>query len=85
VLLLTRDSAYSVRTFVTVAPLTRSVRAIASHVPVGPDDGIRRESAINLDDLQTIPVAQLDRRVTRLSAEKMAEVESAIKFALALP
>ena len=40
---------------------------------------------INVDDLQTIPMVQLQRRITELTPLKMAEVDGAIKFALALP
>jgi mRNA-degrading endonuclease toxin of MazEF toxin-antitoxin module len=39
---------------------------------------------VNLDDIQTMPMAWLDRRITTLSPEKMAEVAGAIRFALDL-
>lgn len=81
---MTRNSAYSLRTHVTVAPVTRSARRIDSHVPVGPDDGLPQLSAVNLDDIQTVPLSRLEQRITELSPEKMAEVDRAIKFALAL-
>jgi mRNA-degrading endonuclease toxin of MazEF toxin-antitoxin module len=67
-----------------VAPVTRSIRIISSHVQVGPTDGLRRESAINLDDIQTVPASRIERRITTLSLERMAQVDRAIKFALAL-
>jgi mRNA-degrading endonuclease toxin of MazEF toxin-antitoxin module len=54
-------------------------------VPVGPDDGLSTESVINLDDILTIPMAALDRRITLLNAEKMREVGAAIKYALDSP
>ena len=85
VLLVTRDTAYGHRTHVTIAPLTRSARKIPSHVSVGPSDGVPTDSVINVDDLQTIPMVQLQRRITELTPLKMAEVDGAIKFALALP
>ena len=84
VVLLTRDEALSFRTHVTVAPLTRSGRDIGSFVRVGPAEGVREESAINADDIETISISDLDRRITTLSPERMAEVDFAIKFALAL-
>ena len=79
-----RDRAYAIRSHITIAPLTRTIRQIPSHVLAGPADGLPTVSAINLDDLQTIPIADLERRITTLSFEKMAEVDRAIKFALAL-
>jgi mRNA-degrading endonuclease toxin of MazEF toxin-antitoxin module len=84
VVLLTRNSAYANRTHATVAPVTRSGRPIRSHVPIGPEDGVPQPSGVNLDDIQTMPIAQLVRRITVLSDERMAEVDRAIKFALGL-
>ena len=52
---------------------------------LGHADGLRTESVVNLDDIDTIPLASLDRRITELSAEKMFAVEEAIRYALALP
>jgi mRNA-degrading endonuclease toxin of MazEF toxin-antitoxin module len=84
VLLLTRDGVYDVRTHVSVAMVTRSARGLPFEVPVGPGDGLRYESAVNLDDINTIPKASLDRRITMLSPAKMADVAAAISYALEL-
>ena len=40
---------------------------------------------VNVDDILTIPKALLKDRIVFLSREKMADVASAIKFALDLP
>lgn len=80
-----RSEAFEYRTEVTIAPLTTTTRSVPSLVGVTPEeDGVPQSSAINLDDLQTIPMDQLERRITTLSPERMAEVDRAIKFALAL-
>lgn len=84
VLLLSRDSVYRARGSLTIAPLTTRIRGISVEVPVGPEDGVPRASVVNLDDIQTIPKASLDRLVTSLSAAKMDAVNSAIRFALDL-
>jgi mRNA-degrading endonuclease toxin of MazEF toxin-antitoxin module len=39
---------------------------------------------VNLDDIATIPKALLQKRIATLHAAKMAAVEAAIRFALAL-
>ena len=39
---------------------------------------------VNLDDILTIPKALVEERITGLSEEKMALVNGAISFALAL-
>jgi mRNA-degrading endonuclease toxin of MazEF toxin-antitoxin module len=39
---------------------------------------------VNLDEITTIRISTLGRRITTLSADKMDEVNRAIRFALAL-
>jgi len=85
VLLLSRDQAYSRRAYVTVAPVTRTVRLISSHVPLGPAEGLRTASMVNLDSILTIPKRLLELRIGQLSPDKMRGVEEAIRFALELP
>jgi mRNA interferase MazF len=84
VLLVSRDEAYTVRLFVTVAPVTTRVRGIPAEVALGPAEGLPRPCAANLDSLQTVPKAQLARRLTLLPAKKLAEVDEALRFALDL-
>lgn len=84
VLLLSRDTAYRVRTSVTVGLVTRTIRGIPVEVPLGPEDGLPAQCVVNLDDILTIPKARLADRITTLSAGKMAAVARAILFALDL-
>ena len=84
-MLLSRDRAYRVRTAVTVAVVTRTVRNIPVEVALGPEDGMPRACVVNVDDILTIPKTLLKDRIVFLSREKMADVASAIKFALDLP
>lgn len=82
VVLLSRDEAYPVRTAVTVAPVTTTVRGIAVEVSLGLEDGLPRPCAVNCDSLLTIPKAYLESRIARLSEPKMEEIHKAIRFAL---
>src|SRR3990170_3263136 len=82
VLLLSRDASYGVRTLVTVAMITRTIRSIPSEVVVGKEDGMPEKSAINLDNILTVPVIYLTERITELSQEKMGAVDRAIVFAI---
>jgi len=83
VLILTRDSAISFLTGVTVAPLTTRIRNIPTEVVLTPEeDGVLTECAVNVDNIQTIQKANLDEYLTSLSAERMREVRAAIEFAL---
>ena len=84
VLLLSRDAAYSVRTSVTVAIITRTIRNIPVEVPLDKEDGMAVKCVVNLDDILTIPKARLIKRVTTLSPDKMATVTKAVVFALDL-
>jgi mRNA-degrading endonuclease toxin of MazEF toxin-antitoxin module len=54
-------------------------------VLLGLEDGLPKKCAINLDVINTIPKKLLLERITSLSSEKLKGVESALKFALALP
>jgi len=83
-LLLSRDSAYKVRTSVTVAMVTRTIRGIAVEVLLGPEDGMPAECAVNVDNILTIPKSRLRQRITTLPPTKMAAVAKAIIFALDL-
>ena len=85
VLLLTRDEGYGLLTWVVSAPITTRVREGGSFVQLSPGvDHVPRRSVVNLDALYATSPDWLDARITRLSEERMAEVERAIHFALAL-
>lgn len=83
-LLLSRDSAYKVRTSVTVAMVTRTIRDIPVEVLLGPEDGMPTKCAVNLDNILTIPKSRLSQRITTLPPAKMTAVAKAIIFALDL-
>ena len=83
--LISREEAYSVRTRVTVVPVSRTVRGIPTEVRLGPADGLPKAGAANADELVTIPRDLLDRRIAALSRTKLAELEAAVRFALGLP
>ncbi len=85
VVLVSRDEAYRIREWVTVAPVSTRIRGIRAEVELGSADGLPRRCAVNLDSLITIRKAWLRRRVTRLSVAKIHEINDAIKFALQLP
>jgi len=84
VLLLSRDRAYQVRTAVTVAEITRTIRQIPVEVARDQPDGMPTKCAVNLDTIITIPKGVLQTQITTLNASKMQLVENAIKFALNL-
>jgi mRNA interferase MazF len=83
--LVSRDEAYSLRTRVTVVPLTRTIRGMATEVRFGPTDGLPRAGVANADELVTIPRDLLEERIATASAARVAELDDALAFALGLP
>jgi mRNA interferase MazF len=82
VVLVSRDSAYPVRTAVTVLEVSTRIRGIASEVALGTRDGLPRKCVVNADNIQTIPKNWLDARLTTLRSEKLVDLEAAIRFSL---
>jgi mRNA interferase MazF len=85
VVLLSREEAYSARDLITVAPITTRVRNLPVEVALGRSEGLPRAGVANLDTITTIPKHCLVERIHLLSAEKLEEVDEAIRFALGLP
>ncbi len=83
VLVLTRDEVIDVRTLVTVAEITTSMRGLAAEVPVGPDElGLDQQSAINCDGLHTIRQTMLTESVGSVTSETMRRVCDAVSYAV---
>jgi mRNA interferase MazF len=85
VLILTRNSIVDLLANVTVAPLTRTMRGIASEVVLEPSQGVPSRCAVSLDNLLTIPKSCLTGRIADLDSATMNAVCEAIHFALDLP
>ena len=82
VLLLSRDAAYRLRTSVTVALITRTIRHIPTEVSLDKEDGLPAKCVVNLDDILTVPKDKLTKKIAALSAEKIHLADRAIIFAL---
>ena len=82
VLVLTRQEMIGRLHTVSVAPLTSSIRGVASEVVVGPEVGLKQLSAINLHHVATVPLSGLRSFVGTVSDEVMVRVRNALLFAL---
>ncbi len=83
---LTRTPVLQHLSNVTVAPVTRTARGIPAEVPLTPTaDGVPTACIVSLEGILTVPQAIADRRITTLSAARMAEVFGAIRFVFAMP
>ncbi len=82
VLVLTRESAISYLSAVSVAPITSTVRGVPSEVVLTEEDGMKNVCAVNLHNVVTVSKEHLGRRVGKLNAQRMTEVCAALGFAL---
>jgi mRNA interferase MazF len=82
VLVLTRQEVISHLHSVTVAPITTTIRGLPSEVVVGPESGLKTTSAINLDNLATVPRDGLRSFVGTVPSEVLVAVREALLFAL---
>ena len=84
VVIVSRDDVRGRRMKATVASVTTAIRDLPTYVLLDHRDGLPDLSAVNCDELQTIPKAQLTRRLGRLSIEKIDALDDALRFALQL-
>lgn len=84
VLLVSRDEVYQIREFITVAPITKTIRNIKPEVQLGTQDGLPQTCVVNCDNLTTISKKLLTNKITSLNPFKIHLVNQAIKFALDL-
>ena len=81
VLVLTRQEVIRLLDTVMVAPITSTRRGLPSEVPVGPDEGLKNDSAVNLDHVQTVERARLVSYVGSLNPARMRSVCRALAVA----
>ena len=82
IVILTRDSSIEFLGEVTIAPITSTIRYIPSEVILSIEDGMKNDCAINLDHIQTVSKARVGSFITKLSSNKMNELQAALNFAL---
>lgn len=81
VLVLTRQEVIGLLSTVIVAPITSAIRGAPSEVVVGVEEGLKTDSAINLDHVQTVERNRLGFFVGSLSPAKMTAVCRALAIA----
>ena len=82
VVVLTRNEVLPVRSRVTVAEVTTSIRGLAVEVAIDDEIGLDRPSVVNCDGLYTVPVSSLTRPVGRLDDDTMRHVCWAVHRAM---
>ncbi|HKY35801.1 MAG TPA: type II toxin-antitoxin system PemK/MazF family toxin [Polyangiaceae bacterium] len=82
VVVLTRSSATQFLNRIVVAPITSTIRGVPTEVALGEEDGMKGTCAVNLDHVVSVPRPVLGRRLSSLSAERMAAICQALEFAV---
>ena len=81
VLILSRQEVIPLLHTVMVAPITSTRRGAPSEVPVGIREGLKHDSSVNLDHIQTVDRARLLSYVGSLDASLMRHVCRALGLA----
>ena len=74
VLVLSRQNVIPLLRTVMVAPITSAIHGVPSEVPIGVEHGLKHDSAVNLDHVQTVNQSRLKTFVSRLDSDVMKEV-----------
>lgn len=80
-LVISRTEVIDLLHTVMVAPITSTIHGAPSEVIVAMDEGLKRDSAINLDHVQTVEKTQLTRFVGTIGTQKMNAVCRALAIA----
>jgi len=81
VVVISRQSVIPLLRTVMVAPITSAIHGVPSEVLVGTEHGLKHESAVDLDHVQTVDRSQLSRFLGHLDDEVMDEVCRALAVA----
>ena len=73
------DSAFST---VTCAPVYSARHGLSTQVPVGPEEGLKHESAIFCDELVSLPKTVLTDFIGALPQPRLSELRTALAIAL---
>jgi mRNA interferase MazF len=83
VLVLSRNAAIPVLSGVVIAPISRTIHAIASEVQLGLEQGLPEECVAGCDNLLTVPKDRFEPSpVGILRPDKVIQLDRALRFAL---
>lgn len=83
VLVLTRERVAPRLHHVLVAPITTTVRGLATEVALGTPEGVRQGCVASLDNVQLVPVACLLRQAGRVAPDRWHEFCTAMAKVMA--
>jgi len=68
-------------TKVTPAPITSTAKGLSTEVPVGPENGLERQCVVGLDNVLTVPAANLGGKTGYLTSAQEAQLARAVFLA----
>lgn len=77
-LVLTRQSKLNLLRWVTVAPITSTIRGITSEVKVGPRNGLDHDSVVSCDNITTVPAEAVGKTIGLLFDDQEPALARAI-------
>jgi len=83
-LILTRATKLPLLTWVTVAPITSTIRGLSSEVLVGPRNGLDHDSAVSCDNVTTVRKEAVGDTIGLLFDDQEADLSRAISDAFDL-
>jgi len=84
VVILTRDAVLHSIGAIVVAVITRTIRQLPTEMTLGKRQGLPVSCVATLDNLLTVPRERLKRLMGSCDAEKLVELNAAIKAALVI-
>ena len=78
VLIVSRNEVIPVLNNIVVAPVTTTIRAIPTCIPVGVDEGIDHDSVATFDNLAAVPKSVLTTRLGHLGVGGRQQICSAL-------
>ena len=84
VVIATRETAIPLVSSLVCVLVTSTIRGHVAEVEIGTAEGLARDSAVNCDNVLTLPVTVLARRRGRLGPVALAEFNQALRVALGL-
>mgnify|MGYP001614075729 CR=1 FL=1 len=84
VVIVSRDETLARRQNVTVAEITRTVRRLPSEVPLSTSNGMPAACVIHTDNIHTIPLDHIRKRITSLKGEALFHLDQALRYSLGL-
>lgn len=85
VVILTRDAVVNSIGGIVVVLVTRTIRQLSTEVGLGRRQGLPVQCVANFDNLLTVPRHRLIRRMGACDADKVVELNRAVKAALDVP